>query len=440
MSPRQNRRRPYLAHATRVALVASLLIALIYVGVVVVFDVVVGHRLTLQVDNRLANRLSAAVRSPAASAATNNSDNAHDVDDAPVYLWQARSGGIPVALTAGAPALPSVDWRPGTGPVTTRLGASSFRLESRHAGDQWLIVGQSLHEVTHVESVLQEVEVIAGPPLLIAIFFGTLLIGLKASDPVEEARRRQLEFTADASHELRTPLSVIEAEVTLALQGKRGDREYRGSLERVRQEGLRLRTIVENLLWLSRFDAEPPPPGEEPVDVSAVAAACADRFTAVAQGSGIDLTVREHSLGPPWINAAPEWIDRVVAVLVDNACRHAGQDGQVLIAVTADANRVSLAVEDSGPGIPAAERSRLFDRFHRATDEGNGAGLGLAIADSVVQATGGRWRVEDSSLGGARMEVSWHRSPGSKNLGDQSTLETRLPLTSVSGHGSPIGG
>jgi two-component system sensor histidine kinase TctE len=174
--------------------------------------------------------------------------------------------------------------------------------------------------------------------------------------------------------------------------------------------------------------------------VSAVAAACADRFTAVAQGSGIDLTVREHSLGPPWINAAPEWIDRVVAVLVDNACRHAGQDGQVLIAVTADANRVSLAVEDSGPGIPAAERSRLFDRFHRATDEGNGAGLGLAIADSVVQATGGRWRVEDSSLGGARMEVSWHRSPGSKNLGDQSTLETRLPLTSVSGHGSPIGG
>jgi len=190
-----------------------------------------------------------------------------------------------------------------------------------------------------VESVLQEVEVIAGPPLLIAVFFGTLLIGLKASDPVEVARRRQLEFTADASHELRTPLSVIEAEVTLALQGKRGDREYRGSLERVRQEGLRLRTIVENLLWLSRFDAEPPPPGEEPVDVSAVAAACADRFTAVAQGSGIDLTVREHSLGPPWINAAPEWIDRVVAVLVDNACRHAGQDGQVLIAVTADANR-----------------------------------------------------------------------------------------------------
>jgi signal transduction histidine kinase len=440
MSPPRSGRRPYFAHATRVALVASLFIALIYVGVVVMFDVVVGHRLTLQVDNRLADRLDDAVRSPAASVETNNSDNAHDVDDAPVYLWRARSAGIPIALTTGAPALSSVDWTAGTGTVTTRLGESSFRLESRRVGDQWLIVGQSLHEVTHVESVLQEVEVIAGPPLLIAVFFGTLLIGLKASDPVEVARRRQLEFTADASHELRTPLSVIEAEVSLVLHGRRGDREYRDTLERVRQEGLRLRTIVENLLWLSRFDAEPPAPSEEPVDVSAVAAACADRFTAVAQGSGIDLTVREHSSRPPWINAAPEWIDRVVAVLVDNACRHAGQDGQVLIAVTADANRVSLAVEDSGPGIPAAERSRLFDRFHRATDEGNGAGLGLAIADSVVQATGGRWRVEDSSLGGARMEVSWHRSPGSKNLSDQSTLPTRLPLTSVSGHGSAIGG
>ena len=76
----------------------------------------------------------------------------------------------------------------------------------------------------------------------------------------------------------------------------------------------------------------------------------------------------------------------------------------------AQGGRVVLVVEDSGPGIPPAERGRLFDRFRRATDHPDGAGLGLAIADSVVRTTGGRWRVADSALGGALMEVSWRRS------------------------------
>ena len=60
-------------------------------------------------------------------------------------------------------------------------------------------------------------------------------------------------------------------------------------------------------------------------------------------------------------------------------------------------------MEDSGPGIPADDRPQLFDRFHRADDDGNGTGLGLAIGDSVVRSTGGRWQVGDSPLGGARM-------------------------------------
>jgi signal transduction histidine kinase len=95
---------------------------------------------------------------------------------------------------------------------------------------------------------------------------------------------------------------------------------------------------------------------------------------------------------------------------MDNACRHAGEEGRVRIGVTAAAGRVSLAVEDSGPGIPPEERARLFDRFHRATDDGQGAGLGLAIADSIVRSTGGRWTVGESALlGGARLEVSWRR-------------------------------
>ena len=96
-------------------------------------------------------------------------------------------------------------------------------------------------------------------------------------------------------------------------------------------------------------------------------------------------------------------------MLVDNACRYAGTGGTVRIVVSAHGTRTTIAVEDSGPGIPPEERARLFDRFHRATDDGLGTGLGLAIADSIVRSTGGRWRVTDATLGGAHFSVSWHR-------------------------------
>jgi two-component system OmpR family sensor kinase len=87
----------------------------------------------------------------------------------------------------------------------------------------------------------------------------------------------------------------------------------------------------------------------------------------------------------------------------------------VRLGVTVRGNRVSLTVEDSGPGVPATERHRLFDRFHRvpdhgATEQGGGAGLGLAIADSIVRSTGGHWRIGESALGGALFEVSWRRA------------------------------
>ena len=227
---------------------------------------------------------------------------------------------------------------------------------------------------------------------------------------------------------LRTPLSVIEAEVSLALSSPRTIADYRDTLGRVSRETLRLRDIVDDLLWLSRFDSEPPPPGDEPVDIGAIALACADRFDAVAASRGIALSVRQRVEGQPWVNAPPEWIDRLAGVLVDNGCRYAGDNGVVHITVWAQGNRVSLAVEDSGPGIAPEERASLFDRFHRATDEGNGAGLGLAIGDTVVKATGGEWRVGEGSLGGALMEVRWHRSSAAKDSVDQAKwdLEDRF--------------
>ncbi len=272
-------------------------------------------------------------------------------------------------------------------------------------GTSWLVAGQSLAGVAHTKRLLLYTEVLAGPFILLAMFFGCLAVGQRALAPVEQSRRRQLEFTADASHELRTPLSVIRAETDVALSTPRDATGYRDALVRIQGESARLRHLVDDMLWLARFDSRPPPPRDEPVDL-AIPQACADRFRAV----GPAITA-ETAAGPALISAPPEWIDQLAGVLMDNACRYAGPDGVVRISVRAYGSSISLTVEDSGPGIAEAERPTLFDRFHRATEQGSGAGLGLAIGDSIVRSTGGRWRIGDSPLGGALMMVTWKRNP-----------------------------
>ncbi len=282
-------------------------------------------------------------------------------------------------------------------------------LRAARSGTSRLVAGESLAEETHIVGVLRDGELLGAPILLLAMFAGSLIIGLRAMSPVEQSRRRQLEFTADASHELRTPLSVISAETSIALSAPRNAADYRSALVRVDGESQRLRRIVEDMLWLARFDSSPPPPTDEPLDLTTIAQECADRFEAVARSQSFDISVLPADPEAAWISAPPEWIDRLAGVLVDNACRYAGPGGTVRISVVPRGNRVSLVVEDSGPGVPEEDRPRLFDRFHRSIDQGGGAGLGLAIADSIARSTGGSWRIGDSPLGGALFEVSWRR-------------------------------
>jgi signal transduction histidine kinase len=410
MNLERRRARPRLAHTARVAGVVALVFSLVYTLVTVSFDVLDTRHLVSQVDAQVADRLGDVIalqRSGRLKGARISGDR--DVDDAPVMVWRVAATGAATALTYGAPGLPLGTWSRTGEPTTTRLNADDFRLIAAPSGDDWIVAGQSLTTTEHVEKVVDLAELVAGPVLVLAVFLGALTIGLMASRPVELARRRQLEFTADASHELRTPLSVIEAEVGLALSSWRDGAGYRDTLQRVRTEGQRLRHIVEDLLFLARFDSQPPPPGDDLVDLATLAAASVERFSAVAQAKDIQLSVTEHGSGDLLIKAPAAWVDRLCGVLVDNACRYATPGGSVHVLVAARAGTVTLAVEDDGPGIPPEERPLLFDRFHRGTEQGGGAGLGLAIADAVVRSTGGKWRVGEAPGGGAHMEVSWRR-------------------------------
>jgi signal transduction histidine kinase len=396
-----------------VAVVATLVLAVVYIVASIVVYLVAAGRLTTQADRRLSDRLSAARHDPSLigsrpgdGSSRGSLDGDSDPASEPVFLWSVGSGGAVTAHSPGAPALAAsiLARPPGAGTAfTTSLGpAGSYRLRTAHTPNGLLVAGVSRASDLHTEHLLMDGEIIAGPLLLLAMFGGSLMVGLRALAPVEQARRRQLEFTADASHELRTPLSVLRAEVDVALTGNRTAAEYRDSLTRVKSESERLRQLVDDLLWLARSDSRPPPPGNEPVDLGILAETCADRFRAV--GPAI---ITEIGTRPALISAPPEWIDRLAGVLMDNACRYAGPRGNVRISVRTQGSRLSMTVEDSGPGIPEADRPRLFDRFQRAEENGSGAGLGLAIGDAIVTATGGRWRVADSSLGGALLEVSW---------------------------------
>jgi signal transduction histidine kinase len=269
-----------------------------------------------------------------------------------------------------------------------------------------VIVGQSLVNVISTQHNILAAELIVGPILLLAVFFGALTVGRRVAQPIERARQRQIELTADASHELRTPLSVIEAQTSLALERERDPAWYRNAFQAVGFESKRMRHLVDDLLWLARFDSTGRAPTSEATDLGVLATEAAARFEAVAQARGLTLAVAVEPVST-MISAPPEWLDRLLGVLLDNACRYTPSGGTIEVHVGRRDGRVRLAVDDSGPGIPPEERSQVFDRFRRASDTPGGSGLGLAIAAAVVGASGGRWDVGTSAAGGASMAVSW---------------------------------
>jgi signal transduction histidine kinase len=405
------------SHAAKVAAVATVIVMGCYVIGVVILNFVVVNRLTTEVDARLAQRLVDAnqltfpIDGATQTGSSGSDGRGFDIDDVPVFVWRVTTSGAVTALTTGAPTLPLRSWS--SVPTTITIGPTQFRFRAVKRGSDWLVAGQSVAEIPRVEAILWVPELIFGVVLLVAVFGGALVIGLRASAPLEVVRRRQAEFTADASHELRTPLSVIEAEVDLALSRRRSAQTYEAVLKRVAGEGRRLRRIVDDLLWLARADGQHALiPFNASSDIAAVVAACTDRFQAVAETGEVSLSFTKVGEGPFAVQAPPDWIDRLTGVLVHNACKYAGTGGRVEVEVRAGAgNRVELQVDDTGPGISDEERPFIFDRFHRAKDSPGGTGLGLAIADSIVRSTQGAWSVGTSPLGGARMQVWWRRVP-----------------------------
>jgi signal transduction histidine kinase len=397
--------RTHRRHVVRVAAITTLLVMACYTVAAVVINAIVTHHLIADVDARLSDRATDALPHPKPE----KSDEGPDLDDAPSFLWSISPNGTVTALSQDAPKLPAWNWT--SAPVSLPVRRSTFRFDAVRTPGETLVAGQSIANTANIQKTLLLAEISFGAILAVIVFCGSVMVGLRAAAPSELVRRRQAEFTADASHELRTPISVIEAEVDLALDRRWDPAAYRDTLQRVGKESSRLRHIVEDLLWLARADDEPVSADATAVtDVAAVAEACVQRFGAVAETNDQALSVTRVDRGPFTVQAPEALLERLAGVLVDNACKFAGAGGRIEVSVRCAGNRVTLRVDDSGPGIPDDQHEAVFDRFHRASEGVVGTGLGLAIADSVVRSTQGSWDIGVAELGGARMEVSWRRA------------------------------
>jgi len=300
-----------------------------------------------------------------------------------------------------------------TGAVAGLLAVGLPLLLAVVAATAWVVVGRAL---APVEAIRAEVDAISAgalhrrvpdPPAddeisRLARTMNRMLARL------EQAQARQRRLVSDASHELRSPMAAIRqhAEVALAHPGRTTVGELAGT---VLAEDLRLQHLAEDLLLLTRADEHTLALRRRQVDLDDLVLAEARRL----RGS-THLRVDTTTVSAGRVDGDGAALRRIVRNLADNAARHAA--GRLAFSVAEHDGTVRLGVEDDGPGIPVADRERVFERFVRLDDartrDDGGSGLGLAIVAELVAAHGGTVAIVTGTLGGARVEVVLPRPTG----------------------------
>jgi signal transduction histidine kinase len=371
-------------------------------------------------------------------------DEPAELDDPEGLVWQilAEDGGVVRSSQPLAAPLPDEDGN------AVRLRGADHRYivvtEDADSGkqDYVVVVAASLEDVDDSTAALLPPLAVGVPLVLLLVAGTTWLVATRALAPVERIRRevegitadrldrrvpepanrdeigrlartmnqmlgrlehsrdRVQQFVSDASHELRSPLAAVRqtAEVARAHPGALPEGEL---ADAVIEESARMQRLVDQMLLLTRADEGVVTGARQDVDVDDLVLAEARR----AARSG--LSVDTSGVGPGRVRGDGAALTQVVRNLVDNAARHATR--ALVVGVRTDDTGVHLVVEDDGPGVPEADRQRIFDRFvrldeARARDAG-GSGLGLAIVREIVTAHGGEVAVSTAPGGGARFAV-----------------------------------
>lgn len=226
---------------------------------------------------------------------------------------------------------------------------------------------------------------------------------------LREAFDRERRFTADAAHEIRTPLAGIKTHAQVLLRTA-NESERRQAAEQVIEGVDRTARLVEQLLTLARLDREALAHEFTPVDAGSLAAEVLEGMRRDAEAKRMTLGLQAE--GHAEINGNRVALNMMLRNLVDNAIRYTPAGGRVEVQVGCVDKQIALRVTDTGPGIPRAERGRIFDRFYRGTNAtAFGCGLGLSIARRVAELHSASIAVADGPAGrGLQVTVSLPRA------------------------------
>ena len=219
---------------------------------------------------------------------------------------------------------------------------------------------------------------------------------------------------ANVSHELKTPIAALKGFLELLEGDGVSERHRREFLAAMSQETARLERLVEEQLQLARLDAGALPLERERVDLGELATEVVAPRVPLAAREGVALTARADPGEPVEVDADPARIEQILLILLDNALRHTPPGGTVEVAVGRDGGEATVAVRDTGEGIPPDSQAFVFDRFYRgdASREGRSAGLGLAIARGLAAAHQGGIGLRVGGRRGEHLHAAAPAAPG----------------------------
>lgn len=221
---------------------------------------------------------------------------------------------------------------------------------------------------------------------------------------LDQSLSAQRRFTADAAHELRSPLTAVSLQMQL-LEKAATEEARRAAIGELKRGIQRASLLVQQLLALARVEPDSPRQLRTDVDLCALAKSVVLDFSTQAETKYIDLGVQATK--PVLLAGDSNSLRIMICNLIDNAIRYTPAGGRIDVVVTKDNNQAVLEVIDNGPGIPPAERQRVFDRFYRIPgDNSLGSGLGLAIAKTVADQYHGTISLTDAPRGGLQVTVS----------------------------------
>ena len=244
---------------------------------------------------------------------------------------------------------------------------------------------------------------------------------------VEQSLLHMRQFTADASHELRAPLTLIYTAAQFALRRERTPDEWKDSMRKILREAKRCTELINELLWLARADARTGPIELASTDLTALVEDVVSEIKMLAADKGQTVLTSLPEI-PIRAEVDPPSFRRMLLILLDNAIKYTAEGGELTIRLTEHAGQVSIAIVDTGTGIPADQLPFIFDRFWRAdkvrSRDTGGTGLGLAIAREIAQSHGAELLVESHAGQGSTFTVRLRSSAGRESIQDVSTKQS----------------